>query len=87
MPIIRKSEYLHYVQDLENRCNKLIAVAKGKSPNSDLYESHTLNPDDFERDFIEVSEHEINIAVSELRSAINSFKSIKKFSAKKLGRR
>jgi hypothetical protein len=66
---------------------KLIATAKGKHPNSDLYESHALNPDDFKRDFIEVSEHEMNVAVSELSSTISSFKSIKKFSAKKLGRK
>ena len=85
MPILRKTDLQTHVYEFDDRCEKLRHALIGESPNSNVYDQYSLNPDDFKRDFVEINLQQIDYSISDLSASLKKLKAINRISAKRLG--
>jgi deoxyribodipyrimidine photolyase-like uncharacterized protein len=86
MPIARKSKADHQLRQLEHRIKKLKLVMQGKEPNSSLWNFYALNENDYKRDFTEIDQSDLSVALGDIETAIKELKKVKTLKADKLHR-
>ena len=84
MPIVRKSKAQRHLERLEERIEKLKEVLQGKEPNINLWNFYSLNETDYLRDFTEVEQSELSIALGDIENAIKELKKVKTLKAERL---
>jgi len=84
MPIVRKSKTDHHLEQLEERIEKLKLVMHGSEPNPNLWNLYALNENDYKRDFSEIDQSDLSIALGDVENAIKELKKAKTIKAEKL---
>ena len=84
MPIIRQEDLRHLKTEFDDRCERLRHVLIGTSPNRNVFDQYSLNPGDFNRDYIELDEKQLAFAIDDLQTCLKKLKQTKKLSAPRL---
>ena len=84
MPIVRKSKSQQHFKRLQARVEVLSKVMQGVEPNRGLWNFYALNEEDYIRDFVEVDQAELSLALDDLTSAVKALKKTKTLQADKL---
>lgn len=85
MPIIRQEDLRHLKSEFDERCEKLRHVLIGMSPNRNVFDQYSLNPEDFKRDYVELDEKQLTFAIDDFQTCLKKLKQIKKLRAHRLG--
>jgi len=83
MPIVRKSKATHHLEQLKERIEKLKQVMHGTEPNAGLWNLYALNENDYKRDFTEVDQSDLAIALGDVENAIRELKKARTLKAEK----
>lgn len=70
MPIVRKSKFAHLFSELQKRIDNLKNIMEGKEPNENLWNFYALNEGDYKRDFTEIEQSELLLALGDVDNAI-----------------
>jgi hypothetical protein len=84
MPITHQVDLQHLKAEFDERCEKLRHVLIGSSPNRNVFDQYSLNPDDFKRDFIELDEKQLLFAIEDLQTCLKKLKQVSKLRAPRL---
>ena len=84
MPIVRKTKAQQHLQRLEERIEKIKQVLQGQEPNMNLWNLYAFSEDDYKRDFTEIDQSELSLALSDIEGAIRELKKVKTLPAQKL---
>ncbi len=87
MAIIRRSELERHIKELEKRYKALRAAVGGSTPNQNVYEQYHNNPEQYAKEFIEVSVDDVMYALEDVKASLNVLKDIKKMQAPRIGRK
>ena len=77
MPIVRKTKAQQHLQRLEERIEKIKQVLQGQEPNMNLWNLYAFSEDDYKRDFTEIDQSELSLALSDIEGAIRELKKVK----------
>jgi len=77
MPIIKNTELNKYKFALEDRYSKLIAQIDGKKPNGNIYEQYENDPAVYSKDYREIDDLEIRLAITNFEGILKEIKKIK----------
>jgi len=84
MPIVMKSKSMHHFKRLEDRMKCLKKVLLGAEPNPSLWNYYSLSESDYKRDFTEVEQSDLSVALNDVETAIKELKKVKALKADKL---
>ena len=85
MPIIRQTELKKLKSEFDDRCERLRHALIGSPANINVWNFYSLNPDDFNRDFIEIDADVLLTFVEDLQVSLKKLKKIEKLRATQLG--
>ena len=85
MPIIRQEDLQLLKREFDERCEKLRHELIGVSPNGNVWNQYAFNPADFARDYHELHEQRLVMAIDDLQTCLSKLKKIRKLSAARLG--
>lgn len=84
MSIARKSRAQQHCERLEKSLDSLKSVLLGSEPNVNIWNLYAYNEGDYKRDFTEIDDSELSIAIAGLESVIKELKKAKALKATKL---
>lgn len=84
MAIIKKSDLQRHIAELETRYEKLRLTVAGNSPNPNIYDQYSNDPEQYRNEFTEVDLTDVEYALSDFRSVLKVMESIKKLDAPRL---
>lgn len=86
MPIVKRTSLIKYTDQLEKRYNNLISEIQGTRPNENIYDLYEQNPDDFIKEYSQVDDLAIDLAINDFKGILKELKKIKSLKAKTLNR-
>ncbi len=69
---------------LEERIGTLRKVMQGSEPNDGLWNFHALSESDYVRDFVEIDQAALSIALGDVENVIKELKKVKTLKAERL---
>ena len=73
-----------HLQEFDDRCQKLRDALIGSAPNPNVFNEYSLNPEDFARDFVEISANDVSYAVTDFRASLKKLDAIEKLKEPRL---
>lgn len=84
MPIVKKINSNRHLKILEGRIENLNAVLQGSEPNMNIWNLYALSESDYKRDFTEVDQSDLSLALGDVENAIKELKKAKTLKAIKI---
>jgi hypothetical protein len=86
LPVIKRSAADAHIKELQAACDNVARAINGKAASGNTWDQYSFNPDDFARDFTEVTPSELLQAVAAARSMLDKVKKLEKHKEPKLKR-
>ena len=84
MAIIRKTDLRRHIDELEKRYQELRKAVIGSTPNPNVFDQYSNNPDDYKEQFTEVQLEDVEYALSDFKGVLKQLETIKKLQASRL---
>ena len=85
MPIVRQENLQLLKGEFDERCERLRHELIGVPPNSNVWDQFAYNPEDFKRDYVQLDEQRLLIAIDDLQTCLKKLKKIRGLGAARLG--